>query len=47
MDLRPERVHLADYLKLGYIPNTDEISVSEMLEDSSADFCDWSIGSGT
>ena len=35
---RLERVMLADSLKLGYIPSTDEISVSEMLETASADF---------
>jgi len=34
-----ERVNLAEYLKLGYIPSEkNEISVSETLEDTSADF---------
>ncbi len=33
-----ERVNLPEYLKLGYIPASSEISVSETLEDTSADF---------
>jgi predicted alpha-1,2-mannosidase len=35
---RPERVMLAESLKLGYIPSTDDISISEMLETDSADY---------
>jgi predicted alpha-1,2-mannosidase len=35
---RQERVHLDEYLKLGYISTTDDISVSETLEDTSDDF---------
>lgn len=35
---RPERVDLANYLKLGYIPATDPISVSETIEINNADF---------
>lgn len=33
-----ERVNLAEYLKLGYIPASNTISVSETLEDTNADF---------
>jgi predicted alpha-1,2-mannosidase len=33
-----ERVNLAEYLKLGYIPSSNVISVSETLEDVNADF---------
>jgi len=35
---RPERVMLAESLKLGYIPSADDISISEMLETDSADY---------
>jgi predicted alpha-1,2-mannosidase len=35
---RTERNNLADYLKLGYIPSTNAISVSETFEFTSADF---------
>jgi predicted alpha-1,2-mannosidase len=35
---RTERDNLADYLKLGYIPATNSISVSETLEFTNADF---------
>jgi predicted alpha-1,2-mannosidase len=33
-----ERVNLAEYLKLGYIPSTNPISVSETIETTNADF---------
>ena len=33
-----ERVNLPEYLKLGYIPSSNAISVSETLEDTNADF---------
>jgi predicted alpha-1,2-mannosidase len=35
---KTERDNLADYLKLGYIPSSNVISVSETLEDANADF---------
>jgi predicted alpha-1,2-mannosidase len=35
---RTERDNLADYLKLGYIPSSNVISVSETLEFANADF---------